>query len=170
MLFGNQIAAIPKIGEIVLVSCSNSNHWSFLRTVCDNCEMTDQNVVLGQTQINEELCLYLYGINANGNIRDFAWDLLVNKMLGYVILFDWYDYDSFSHTLKTIDFLTDRIDAPMVIAADVRDQAFPIAATMFEEGIPISSQGRFAYCRSADPVSVKSVLRMLFDMLIDRTI
>jgi hypothetical protein len=170
MLLEDQIAGVPRIGEIVIVSCSKSNHWGFLRTVCDNCEMTDREVVLGQTIINEELYLYLYGIQANGNIYDFAWDLLVDKMLGYVVLFDWYDYHSLSHTLETINFLTDYIDAPMVVAADVRDQAFPIAPRMFDHGIPISPKGRFTCCRSADPESVKSILRMLFDILIDRVV
>jgi hypothetical protein len=170
MFLEDQSTEIPRIGEVVIVACLNSDHWSFLRAVCDHCEMTDQNVILGQSKINEELNLYLYGIHANGNLHDFAWDLLVDKMLGYVVLFDWYNYNDFSQTLETIDFLDERTDAPIVIAADVRDQAFPIASTMFEKAIPISSQGRFTYCRSADPVSVKSVLRILFDMLIDRTV
>ena len=168
MLLGDQSVGIPRIGEIVVVTCSHSNHWSFLRTVCDNCEMTNQQVVLGQTKINDELYLYLYGINANGDIQDFAWDLIVNKMLGYIVLFDWYDYDTFAHTLKTIDFLTERIDAPLVVAADVHDQNLPIAPTMFEYGIPISPQGRFSFCSSGDRKSVMAILRTLVEMLIDR--
>jgi len=168
MLLGDQNIGIPRIGEIVIVSCSNSNHWSFLRAICDNCEMTEHDVVLGQTKINEELDLFLYGLNANKNLHDFAWDLLVHKMLGYIVLYEWYNYVTFPHTLKIIDFLTDHIDAPLVIAADVHDQPFPIVPTMFEEGIPISSKGRFTYCCSSDSENVKGVLRMLCDILIAR--
>jgi len=168
MLLGDQNINIPRVGEIVIVSCSNSNHWSFLRSICDECEITEHDIALGRTKINEDLDLFLYGLNANNNLSDFAWDLLVHKMMGYIVLYDWYDYVTFSQTKKIIDFLTDHIDAPFVIAADVHDQPFPIPPTMFKEGIPISSKGRFTFCCSSDAKNVKDVLRMLCDILLSQ--
>lgn len=171
MLLSEMTSVVPKIGEIVVVGSSNSSHWSFLRTVCDQCEITNQNVVLGQIKINEELFLYLYGMNANnGVVQNFAWDLLSQKMLGYVALFDWYDYVSFPKTLQILDYLSQRIEAPLVVAADVKDNTFPISEKIFARGIPISSNSLFTFCRSVDAQSAKTVLRILIDIIIERIV
>ena len=110
MLDAEPVSTIPRIGEIVVISCSNSDNWSFLHAVCDNYETTDQNAILGHLAINEDLYLYLYGINSNGNLKEFAWDLIVHKMLGYIILYDWSSEDALSSTLETIDYLTKSIE------------------------------------------------------------
>jgi len=169
MLLAEMTTEMPNIGEIVVVASSNSTHWSFLRSVCDQCEITNQNVVLGQITINQELFLYLYGMNANnGVVQNFAWDLLSQKMLGYVVLFDWYDFVTFPKTLQILDYLSERIEVPLVVAADVKDNA--ISEKIFERGIPISSTGQFTFCRSADRQSSKNVLRILIDIIIERIV
>ena len=168
MLDNDLVSILPRIGEIVVVSCSNSDNWSFLHTICDNYESTDQHAILGQITINDQLFLFLYGINSSKNLEEFAWDLIVNKMLGYIILYEWTDSSTFTSTLETIDFLTERIDAPLIVAADIGKEDFPVDISFFNDGITISSHTKFTFCRSDDSNSVKSVIRMLIDMLIEK--
>jgi len=154
-----------KIGEILVIGSSNSSQSSFLYYTCPKVMKSDQDIMFGQLEIEQNLHLFLYGISSNGGQNNIAWDLIARKMLGYIIVFNWFDEKSYELAKKNVDFLSIRFDAPLIIAADIMDKSLPIKKTIINPFISLSNKDKFTFFNSASAGSVKSVLSSLIDVV-----
>lgn len=159
---------LQHIGEIAIIGPTGSAKYHFIHSLCRKPIITDHDIIFGRFDVNPELSLFLYGIGYEYEQVNFAWDLVANKILGYIVLFDWYNDQSFKVAQNILDFLTAEFDAPITVAADVFDRPFPVQTSIFRPSISLSHQTQFTFCRSNNPASVKKVVVSLLDMLINR--
>lgn len=155
-----------RIGEIAIVGPKGSAKQPFIQSICQDVHITDQDIIFGSLKISSDLYLFLYGIGTNGRAYDFAWDLVAQKILGYIVLFDWYDEQSFKRSKQLLDFITFRFDAPVIIAADVRDRPYPVNEKIYRPNISLTAKDRLTFCKSDDSKSTKRVVISLLDTLI----
>ncbi len=156
-----------RIGEIVIVGPPGSAKYEFINSLCNDVVITDQDVIFGRLPVSRELLLFLYGVGYNGKNFDFAWDLIAPKMLGCIILFDWYNLQSYEGANRILDFLTQQFSSPLVLAADVRGNPYPIEEDLFKAGISLASHVRFLFYRSTDATGMRRATVSLLDTLID---
>ena len=157
-----------KIGEIAIVGPSDSAQVPFIHALCKNVTTSYKDIIVGRLEFAREVSLLIYGLRLTSDITDFSWDLLARKLLGFVILFDWYDEQSFEKAKIFLDLLSQQFDASIMIAADVRERPYPSNKKIFQEGISLDVQRKLTFCSSNDPKSVKKVLIALINSVISQ--
>jgi len=157
-----------RIGEIAIVGPGIRAKQQFIKTVCDEIVVENNDLVFGRLQINEQLVIHLYGLEFTDTEIEPALDLVSKKLLGYVFLFNWGRQDSYSEVVSTIDSLTSRYNSPLVIAANLQNGSSEIPSQMLNVDFDISSEGQFTFFRLSDPESVRNVLVMLINSVIDK--
>ena len=157
-----------RIGEIAIVGPSTHFKQEFIKAVCDEIVVENDDLVFGRLQINEQLVLHLYGLEFTDKEIRPSLDLVSKKLLGYVFLFNWGSQDSYSAVVSSIDSLTSRYSLPLVIAANLQNGSTEIPSQMLNVDFNISSEGQFTFCKLSDSNSVRNVLVMLINSVIDR--
>jgi len=157
-----------RIGEIAIVGPGILSKKEFIKTVCDEIVVENDDLVFGRLQINEQLVIHLYGLEITDIEIRPSLDLVSKKLLGYVFLFEWGSQDSYSEVVSTIDSLTSRYNLPLVIAANLQNGSAGIPSQMLNVDFDISSDGQFTFCKLSDPESVRNVLVMLINSVIDK--
>jgi signal recognition particle receptor subunit beta len=124
----------------------------------------------GHFEINDQLALYLYGISFDYEKNSISWDLISRKTLGFIIIFDWEDKQSFEATKAVVDYFSRNFNAPIIIVANIKNkQDPPIPDRFFQpDGIPLSSNSRFIFSQIDDPKSARSVMIVFVNMLIEK--
>jgi signal recognition particle receptor subunit beta len=157
-----------RIGEIVVIGPSGAEGEEFIRSVCQEVERGDETICFGKFPINKELVVHLYGIEVEEDARAFSWDLISKKMMGLVVLFNWYQEDPLAQLSPTLDFFSSHCQTPMVIAANIGEGQVPIPQGFYNGGISIAQDTKFTFCQVKDSKSVREVLVTLIDILIDK--
>jgi len=157
-----------RIGEIAIVGRGIRPKQEFIKTVCDEIVIENDDLVFGRLQINEQLVIHLYGLEFTDKEIKPSLDLVSKKLLGYVFLFDWGSQDSYSEVVSTIDSLTSRYNLPLVIAANLQNGSTEIPSQMLNVDFDISSEGQFTFFKLSDSESVRNVLVMLINSIIDK--
>jgi len=158
-----------RIGEIAIIGPDNDIKKRFIEAVCTKVDLSNDQLTFGRLPIDDQITLHLYGISMQKNNSKVSWDLLARKMLGYVVLFSWNSPQSFELVKTTLDELTHRYEATLVVAADVHDGGFNAHKTLLQEGIAITTDAKLIFCDVEKPESVKHVLLTLVNLLIDKT-
>ncbi|MBN1349372.1 hypothetical protein JXJ21_08180 [candidate division KSB1 bacterium] len=157
-----------RIGEIAVISPPGKANTSFISSICPaQCE-GDNKTCFGRLQINDQLMLHLYGISIDENIMTFAWDLVSKKMLGYILLFNWFDEKAISSISPIVDFLSSRYETVMVFAAYTDQGNFPLPEPYIDDGILIAPDNRLVFCRLDDSQSNRHIVISLINMIIEK--
>lgn len=156
-----------RIGEIVVVGPSISLQKRLITHLCNEVILTNTNTVFGRSRITHELQLFFYGIGEKEQYQDFAWDIVGRKMLGYMIVFNWYDSHAFQETQLLVDQLTQQTNAHSIIVGDVADSFLSIHSGVFEHGFTLSSKLSFVLWNSAEKKNAKNSMRILLDAVIN---
>ena len=82
-----------RIGEIAIVGPGILPKQQFIKAVCDEIVVENNELVFGRLQINEQLVIHLYGLEFTDTEIKPSLDLVSKKLLGYVFLFDWGSHD-----------------------------------------------------------------------------
>src|SRR4030065_2141271 len=96
----NSEITFQRIGEIVVISPRDIEKQNFIQSLCPITYLNHHDLLVGQKDINSSLALYFYGIGYQQNKLNFEWELLAKKILGYIILFQWYDEKIFAEVLE----------------------------------------------------------------------
>ncbi len=156
-----------RIGEIAIVGPDILPKQEFIKAVCDEIVLENDELVFGTLQINEQLVVHLYGLEfADKEIKP-SLDLVSKKLLGCVFLFDWGSKD-YSDVVATVDSLTSRYNLPLVIAANLQNGSTEIPSQILNIDFDMSPDDQFTFCRLSDPESVRNVLVMLINSVIDK--
>lgn len=156
-----------RIGEIVVLGPPEVEKGEFISAICEEVDKND-DIVLGRLQVNDQLILHIYGLDVGADVNNFAWDLVAQKMIGYIVLYNWYDANSLERAKSLVDHLHSEWEAPCIIAADVGETEYPIAKKIFKRGISLSPNTQFTFYRIVDPASVRRIFLTLLDTIIER--
>ncbi|MFQ5708621.1 MAG: hypothetical protein ACE5HO_14285 [bacterium] len=157
-----------RIGEIAILGSENEIKKRFIKTVCDEIKIQNDSLIFGKLAVNRQLLLHLYGLNISGHNLQLAWDLVSRKLLGYIVLFDWNNLESYTAAKSTIDFVTSHYDLPLVVAANLNQPSKNVSGPLLNANISVEKQTYFTFCRIAEPRSAKNVLLILVDSVIER--
>jgi len=83
-------------------------------------ELTTVAMDFGRITVDEELSLFLFGTPGQERF-DFMWDILKEDIIGFILLVDS-TLPQPEATEKILKFLTERTDAPYVVACTKQDQ------------------------------------------------
>lgn len=144
------------------------NRLNFIDSVCDEVVVKTDKLVFGRLQINEQLVIHLYGLDLTVDDIDSAWDLISKKLLGYIILLNWTNPDSYLDAKSTIDSISSRYKIPLIIAANLKNGQDQIPAQLQNVKIELSQQAQFTFCQLSNKKSIKNVLVMLINSILDR--
>lgn len=120
----------------------------------------------GRITISEDVVLYLFGTPGQERFS-FMWETLSEGMLGFVLLVDISDSDSFADAVSMIRFFRGMSDVPFVVAAnkvapdDLDSIRFAREQLALEDSIPLLPVD------ARDRDSVKSVLLGLMHRILD---
>ncbi len=156
-----------RIGEIAILGPDWKMKQLFIKAVCDEIVLQTDTLVFGRLVINNELVVHLYGVDLSEKNLNFAWDLVAKKLLGYVVLFDWNRPDSLSAVKSTVDLLKSRYNIPVVIAANLEQGTNSIPEKLLEVKFDMSDQSQFTFYRLSEPGSVRNVLIILINSIIE---
>lgn len=163
--------SIPKdtsrIGEFIVAGPSLSLQKRFITHICNEVVITNNNTVFGRSKITDELQLFFYGIGEKEQYQEFAWDLVAPKMLGFILVFNWYDGNEFSSAQQLLDDLASQIDGHGIVIGDVSEMTLPIDPKVYEQGFTFSPKLWFTLWDSTLKSDAKNVLKILIDSLIN---
>lgn len=157
-----------RIGEVVIIGPDVENKRRFIKAVSDTIEIQNNHLTFGTLQINNQLMVHLYGITVSENNLNSSWDLVSRKLLGNVVLFNWNSPQSFSAAKAIIEFLTTRYSMPFVIAANLNNNSNLIPKPLINFGIRVANQGHFTFCKVSEPESIKRVLIILINSVLEK--
>lgn len=157
-----------RIGEIAVVGPPGKAKTEFIKSICQTSSEKDENTSFGKLQVNDQLMLHLYGISVDRNTRTFAWDMISKKILGYVVLFNWFDEKAVTEISPIIDFFSKRYETSLILAAYVDNGDYPLPKPFIEDGIPLAPESRLVFCKLNDKQTNNMVLVTLINMIISR--
>ncbi|MDZ7315347.1 MAG: hypothetical protein ONA69_03355 [candidate division KSB1 bacterium] len=152
-----------RTAEIVVLGPSFALQKRLLTHLCNEVVLTRENCAFGRTRISNELELYFYGLGESDKSKDFAWDLVADKILGFFLLFNWFDGASFQKAMETADELSRRFDAHGVIAGDLAENLVPVNEKLIGYGFSLSERVYFSLWNSAGKASSRALMRLLVD-------
>jgi len=157
-----------RIGEIAIVGPSQKAKTEFIKTACKEILVDSEELIYGSVKVNDQLVLHLYGLDGPDQETNPFWDLVSQKLLGYVILFDWDDPNGFPLVRETIDSITGRYRIPLVVAANIAHLPSSIPASFINTDLNLAEQSQFTFCNISESQSVNNVLVTLIDSLIEK--
>lgn len=156
-----------RIGEIIVAGPSLPLQKRFITHLCNEVVITGNSTVFGRSKITDELQLFFYGIGEKEQYLDFAWDLVAPKMLGYILVYNWFEGSSFSSVQNLLNLLAGHTDSHGIVVGDIAGMPIRITPSVYESGFSLSSKLYFALWDSTDKANAKSVLKILVDSLIN---
>ena len=157
-----------RIGEIAIVGPNRLSVDKFVRAVSNEVEIQNDSLTFGRFDVNNQLLLHLYGLQYSSKNLKPAWDLVSRKLLGYVYVFDWHVSGAYSQFSEAIDTLTERYRLPFVIAAATHGNSNGISRGLAGLDLTLADQTKITFCQLDDPESVRNVLLILLNILLER--
>lgn len=139
----------------------------FITHLCNEVIVTNNSTVFGRSKITDELQLFFYGIGEKEQYMDFAWDLVAPKMLGYVLIYNWFEGGSFANVQQLLNTLATHVDGHGIVVGDIAGMPININRSVYEAGFSLSSKLYFALWDSTIKSDAKNVLRILIDSIIN---
>ncbi len=156
-----------RIGEIAIISNGHDPKLEFIKAACDEIPVESPDFTFGRLMINNQLVVHLYGLNYQQDDRA-SLEMVSKKVLGYVVLFNWDNEESFEQAKQIVDILKEKKDVPVVIAANINKNNAPIPQQLVNIDFNLSELCDFTFYRTSDPGSVKQVLVVLIDSVLEK--
>jgi len=119
----------------------------------------------GKLTVDSNLALYIFGQPGSWHFR-FGHELLMRKILGYVLLIDSTDPTSFAEAQSYIDLFSKKADAPWIIAANKQDRPDALPHDALKTHLAIPPHIPLVSCTATDPAAVKQVLIQLLYLVL----
>lgn len=111
----------------------------------------------GRITISDDVVLYLFGTPGQERFS-FMWETLSEGMLGFVLLVDATDADSFADARSMIGFFTEMSDVPFVVAGNKVAADDTETLTSLREKLELKEDVPLLPVDARDKGSVKAVL------------
>ncbi len=156
-----------RIGEIAIVASSLEPKLEFIKIASDEIPIESADFVFGRIMINNQLVVHLYGLNCQQE-DSVSLDVVSKKVLGYIVLFNWDDEESLEQAKQIVDTLKVKKNVPVVIAANLNKNTTPIPQQLVNIDLNLSEFCDFTFYQASDPISVKQVLVVLIDSVLEK--
>ena len=157
-----------RVAEIAIVARDLQTKKAFIEIICDEIETFAEDLIFGRLKINNQLAVHLYGLAFTDKATRPSWDLVSQKLLGYIVLFNWDKPESYSTVRSTIDNLSTRYNLPMVVAANLQNGSTRVPKQLVNVEFNLSDASEFTFFNLSEPKSVKEVLVNLIDSVLER--
>ena len=156
-----------RIGEILVVSTGGTGVEDFLKKSSSVVEKFGRDVHLGLLPIDEQIVLHLYGVQWTRYAENYPWQLLVQKALGVLVLFDWDFPESVREAEKILEFFQTRFQLPVVIAS-VLKEASAIRIQVYRGGLTLTKNSRFTLYTPEKPESLRQLVVDLININLEQ--
>jgi len=171
--------------KVVVTGPFSAGKTTFIRTVSEIAvisterDVTDQTAIkkgrttvamdFGRITIDESLVLYLFGTPGQERF-DFMWEILSEGMLGFILLIDPIDDESFEDARKILSAFVGYGEVPYVVAVNKHDDR-PDAASVARIELGLEDSVPVVPVDARDLESVKGVLlELLFSVMKEKEI
>ena len=159
-----------RIGEIAVVGPHAPSRREFIRNACDEIVVQTDDLIFGRLTINNQLVVHLYGVNYTADKASPSWDLVSQKLLGYVVLFDFDRTDCYPQVQKLVDALAEVRDLPLVVAANLSQGSKNVSLEFLNIDINLAAHCDFTFCQAGNVNSVRETLVTLLDAVIEKVL
>ncbi len=119
----------------------------------------------GRITVSDDVVLYLFGTPGQSRFS-FMWETLSEGMLGFVLLVDSSDSESFEDARQMIAFFTEMSDVPYVIAANKLDADDADGVAQVREQLQLAEDAPLIAVNARSRDSVKeALLGLLYEIL-----
>lgn len=157
-----------RIAEIAVIAPQAEERKKFIATICSQIDVAGEHLAVGRMVINDQLVLHLYGLAIQPESSNLSWELLDRKLLGYIVLFSWNDKTSLESIKLSLDQISERSEAALVVAANVGAAEPAALQALRDKSLFVNQQGKFTFYKEDEAGSAKQVLLTLIDLLIER--
>ncbi|MCD6165218.1 hypothetical protein J7K19_00750 [bacterium] len=147
-----------RIGEVLVVGAKANDNSELIRRICPQIETTKTGICWGMLQLDDQMALQLYGINWEQSAKRFAWDLLCQKALGVIVVFDWEQMETFQEAAAILDYFNDQFAIPIVVAAKLEGNTSHIPEKAYRGGLTLSKLSRFTFYQPDNPQSIRQLI------------
>jgi len=155
-----------RIGEIAVVSPHAPAMRDFIRNVCDEVEIQNDDFIFGSLTVSNQLLLHLYGVNDISETEGSSWELVSSKLLGYIILFNWQESDSIEKLKRLVDNLEYKQTIATIIVAHVESKVEAIPEELLNDEFKLSGACSLTFCNVTERESARQPLVILLDKLL----
>jgi len=157
-----------RIGEIAVVGPHAPAKRKFVRNVCDEIAAQTDDFIFGRLKVAEQLLLHLYGVSEFHCDPNLSWQLVSNKLLGYILLFDWQRSESLGNIKNILDELTAK-QTPVIVVANIEEGSpSRIPAVFLKKGLGLTSSCQLTFCDVGNRKCAKAPLVLLLDTIIEK--
>ena len=131
-------------------------------------QVKDQTTVamdFGRITVDDDLVLYLFGTPGQRRF-DFMWDILAERMLGFVVMVDSAKPETFREAKSILETFRAYAPTPYVVAANKQDHPDAWSPEDLRIALRINEGVKLLPCVATDKESVKNVLlELLYSIL-----
>jgi uncharacterized protein len=166
--------------KMVVTGPFNAGKTEFIRTVSEiEVVSTDQHITsaaervkdtttvaldFGRLTVDDTLILHIYGTPGQRRF-EFMWDILSEGMLGYVLMVDSTQPESFKEARYILDAFAEHSDTPFVVAVNKQDLENAWDAEDIRHVLHLREEIPVLPCVAMDMPMVKKVLLKLLELI-----
>lgn len=115
--------------------------------------------------LDDDMMIFLFGMPGQQRF-DFMWDVLEDKIHGFIILFDNERPETFIETQKIIDMVHQKTNTPFILCGTSADPEKAWGEEALRRSFSLASQFKYTVCQLDDLSSVKkTILDLLYEIL-----
>ncbi len=159
-----------RVGEVTVIGPRDRTKDIFIQSICEKANVVNERVSFGRLEISNQLSLHFYGIGIEREDTSISWDLLTPKMLGFIFIFNWTDYNSLATISSMLDYFSSSFYAPIVVIANIdNENDIPVPPMYFkQEGFILDPKIRLTFCNINNPSCTKKAVVNIINMLLSR--
>ena len=148
-----------RIGEVLIVGPKTVKKEPLLQKLCDRVELQEKGIQVGWLSLDEEMLLQFYGIQWNRFSKSYAWDLILTKALGVIVLFDWDRPETIQTAEEIVQYFNGHFEIPILVASQIeKDSASHIVARAYRGGLPLTKSSKFTIYQPDDSDSIRQLI------------
>ncbi len=148
-----------RVGEILIVGPKSVKKEALLQRLCDRVEIQKKGIQVGWLSLDNEMLLQFYGIHWNRFAKSYAWELLVPKALGVIVLFDWDRPETVQTAEEIVEYFQGNFRIPILTASNIEEESTEkIAIRAYRGGLPLNKNSRFALYRLDQSDSIRQLI------------
>ncbi|MCP4230502.1 MAG: GTP-binding protein, partial [bacterium] len=109
--------------------------------------------------------VYLFGTPGQDRF-DFMWDILSKNMVGFIVMIDSTNPNSYDETEAIISYFKELSDVPYVLVANKQDEPEADSPDEIRDVLGLAGEEQILPCTASNPNSASQVIREIVEMII----
>jgi len=158
-----------RVGEILIIGPKSVQKEPLLKKLCDRVELPEKGIQVGWLSLDDEMLLQFYGIHWNRFAKSYAWDLLVTKALGVIVLFDWSRHETVQTAEEIVEYFQENFEIPILVTSNLGDNSSPqITRRAYQGGLTLNKNTKFTFYQSGHSDSIRQLVVDLVNINLER--